>query len=300
MRRWIGSLPHSGVTLRSVLARVAAQEDVNFLLTNRIPRRLLTRAMGRLSRVEQPLVSALSIRVWRMFCDVDLGDAAQTRFRSLHEAFVRELRPGARPVDPDPGVLVSPCDAILGAHGPVRGREVFQIKGFPYDLRDLLHDPALCERYRDGTFVTLRLTAGMYHRFHAPHDATIEAVTYISGDTWNVNPIALRRIERLFCRNERAVVRLRLAASDAVVTLVPVAAILVASLRLHCLGPGFDLRQGGPRTIPCERAVARGDELGWFEHGSTIIVLAPEHFEFADHVAEGVRVRAGETLLRKP
>ena len=280
--------------------RVAAQEDLNFLLTNRIPRRLATRFIGWFSRIEQPLVRALSIRIWRLFCDVDLNDAATTRFRSLHDAFVRSLKLGARPVDPDPSVLVSPCDAIVGARGAVRGTEVFQIKGFPYDLRDLLHDPALCEHYRDGSFVTLRLTAGMYHRFHAPHDATVAAVTYISGDTWNVNPIALKRVERLFCRNERAVVQLRLTGSGAILTLVPVAAILVASLRLHCLGTNLVLRRDGPRTIPCNAAVGKGDELGWFEHGSTIVVLAPDGFTLAEGVIEGHTIRMGQPLLRLP
>ena len=74
----------------------------------------------------------------------------------------------------------------------------------------------------------------MYHRFHAPHDCTVQRVTYISGDTWNVNPIALRRIEKLFCKNERAVIEARLGNGD-LLTIVPVAAILVACIRLHCL-----------------------------------------------------------------
>ena len=69
------------------------------------------------------------------------------------------------------------------------------------------------ERHRNGIYVTLRLTSSMYHRFHAPYDCRVERVTYISGDTWNVNPIALKRIERLFCRNERAVIETRLAAT---------------------------------------------------------------------------------------
>ena len=93
-------------------------------------------------------------------------------------------------------VLTSPCDAIVGACGTVAGTELLQAKGFPYTLHDLLADPALVEAYRGGTYVTLRLTSSMYHRFHAPHDGTVERVTYISGDTWNVNPIALRRVER--------------------------------------------------------------------------------------------------------
>src|SRR6202035_3214751 len=98
-------------------------------------------------------------------------------------------------IDPDPAVMISPCDAIVGACGRIEGSELLQIKGFLYDLRDLLGTWDLVERHRNGLYVTLRLTSSMYHRFHAPHDCRVEQVTYISGDTWNVNPIALRRIE---------------------------------------------------------------------------------------------------------
>ena len=90
-------------TLRSMLLRIAAQEDLNFLLTNRIPRQLLTRFMGWFSQIEQPLVRDLSIAVWRAFCDVDLSDARKTHFRSMHDCFTRELRQGARPIDPRSG-----------------------------------------------------------------------------------------------------------------------------------------------------------------------------------------------------
>jgi len=124
-------------------------------------------------------------------------------------------------------------------------------------------------------------------------------VTFIHGDVWNVNPIALKRVERLFCKNERAVLELRLPSGEAL-TLVPVAAILVASIRLHFLDVTLNAQSREPAVFPCDAKVSKGDELGWFEHGSTIIVLAPENFEFADHVAEGARIRAGEPLLRKP
>ena len=154
--------------------------------------------------------------------------------------------------------MVSPCDGIVGAGGTVRGAELFQAKGFPYRLEDLLIDPALVETYRDGTYVTLRLTSSMYHRFHAPHDATIERVTYVSGDTWNVNPIALKRVERLFCRNERAVLRLRLASGGHPLALVPVAAILVASIRLHFLDVVMNMNYRGAADIACSTRERRG------------------------------------------
>jgi phosphatidylserine decarboxylase len=286
--------------LRTAIASIACHEDVNFLLTNRIPRRLATNFIGWFSKIENPLVCDLSIRVWRLFSDLDLSEARETRFRSLHDCFIRRLRDGARPIDPDPDVLVSPCDAIVGASGQVRDGQVLQVKGFPYPLPDLLADDAHASAYRDGSYVTLRLTSSMYHRFHAPHDCRVEAVTYISGDTWNVNPIALKRVERLFCKNERAAIRLRLDRTGHRLTLVPVAAILVASIRLNFLSGGNDVRQGGPRTTLLDAPMMKGQEMGWFQHGSTIIVFAPQGFILADNVRQGHTIRMGEPLMRIP
>jgi phosphatidylserine decarboxylase len=287
------------MTVKGLISAFTQQEDLNFLLTNRIPRAAITRFMGWFSKVENPLVRDLSIACWRLFSDLDLSEARKTEFKSLHDCFTRELRPGLRPADPDPAVVASPSDGIVGACGRIEDTKLFQIKGAPYSLLDLLGDPALEERHRNGRFLTLRLTSSMYHRFHAPCDARIERVTFIHGDVWNVNPIALKRVERLFCKNERAVLETRLASGEWL-TLVPVAAILVASIRLHFLDVTLNAQSRGPSVFPCDAKVKKGDELGWFEHGSTIIVLAPENFEFAANVKDGARVRAGEALLRKP
>jgi phosphatidylserine decarboxylase len=287
------------MTVKSLIATFTQQEDLNFLLTNRVPRAALTRFMGWFSKIEQPLIRDLSIACWRLFSDLDLSEARKTSFKSLHDCFTRELRPGLRPPDPDPSIVVSPCDAIIGAFGAIADTELFQVKGAGYSLLDLLGDPQLVDSHRNGRFITLRLTSSMYHRFHAPHDCRIERVTFISGDTWNVNPIALKRIEKLFCKNERAVIRAHLASGEAL-TLVPVAAILVASIRLHFLDILLNAQSRGPTVFPCDVSVRKGDELGWFEHGSTIIVLVPDHFEFCDNVKDGARIRAGEPLLRKP
>ncbi|WP_375403420.1 archaetidylserine decarboxylase [uncultured Sphingomonas sp.] len=278
--------------------RVLLHEDVNFLLTNRLPRRLATRFVGRVARAEHPMVRVPAIALWRVFGDVDLSDSAETRFRSLRHGFTRALKSGARHFDPDPAVVASPCDAIVGAHGAIEGDRLHQVKGFPYRLRDLLPDPAVADRFRGGSFVTLRLTAGMYHRFHAPHDLIVEGVTYLSGDCWNVNPIALKRVERLFCRNERAVIEARLANSQISMLLVPVAAILVASIRLHCLDTERMLREIGSTRVPCAATLAKGAEMGWFEHGSTILVFLPKGVTLDFEVEEGRPIRAGEPLAR--
>jgi phosphatidylserine decarboxylase len=286
------------MTVRTQILRIFEQENINFLLTNRIPRRLATHFIGWFSKIEQPVVRDLSIATWRLFSGLDLSEAKNAEFRSLHDCFIRELKDGARPIDTTADVLVSPCDAIIGACGTVAGTDLYQAKGFPYTLQDLLCDPDLVSAHRNGRYVTLRLTSSMYHRFHAPHDARIDRVTYVSGDTWNVNPIALKRIERLFCKNERAVLRLTLMASGKTVTLVAVAAILVASIRLHCLEDLLDSRYCGRGVIPCDSPVRKGEELGWFQHGSTIIVFAPDGFELCENVREGTTIRMGQPLMR--
>ena len=182
----------------------------------------------------------------------------------------------------------------------MHGTQVFQAKGFPYSAVELFGDAQAAEPFRDGVYATLRLTSSMYHRFHAPHDGRIDQVTYISGDTWNVNPIALARVERLFCRNERAVLGMRLAAGGHRIALVPVAAILVASIRLHFLDVLLNLRYRGANRLACDAPAAKGDELGWFEHGSTIIVFAPKGFTLAPGIETGRTIRMGQALMRLP
>jgi phosphatidylserine decarboxylase len=288
------------MNLSKALARIAQQEDINFLLTNRIPRLWMTRLFGWFSQIERRWVVRGSIALWRMFAALELHEAKKTRFDSLHDCFIRELKDGMRPVHADERVLTSPCDAIVGATGQVSEDSVLQAKGFPYRLIDLLGDPELVRYYARGSYATLRLTSGMYHRFHAPHDCRVEQVTYVSGDTWNVNPIALKRVENLFCRNERAIIRCRLETTGHLVTLVPVAAILVASIRLHFLDVLLHLKYCGPNIIPCDALLTKGEEMGWFQHGSTILVFAPEGFSFSNNVREGSIVRVGQPLFMAP
>src|SRR5271168_1865095 len=159
--------------IRAVIARVLHSDRVNFVLTNCLPRRLATSFVGWFVRIEQPLVRNLSMRIWRLFCDLDLSDAAETRFASLHACFTRRLRDGARPFRADPAIVAAPCDAIVGACGHVTDGRLLQVKGFSYRLGDLLDDEGHAASFAGGAYVTLRLTAAMYHRFHAPHDCLV-------------------------------------------------------------------------------------------------------------------------------
>ena len=289
------------MSVRKQIQKILNQEDINFLLTNRLPRRWLTQFMGWFSKIENPFVRDFSISMWKFFSSLDLSEAKKREFKSMHDCFTRELREGARTIDMDPAVMASPVDAIVGASGRIDGSTVFQAKGFPYTLQDLLGEEENIEDWKDGYFVTLRLTSSMYHRFHAPYDCTVERVRYYSGDTWNVNPIALKRVEKLFCKNERAFIRTRFEGAGPCakqrVALVPVAAILVASIRLHFLDVLFHLKYSGPETFSCNAAYGKGQEMGWFQHGSTIIVLAGKGFALCSNLQSGSEVRMGQALM---
>ncbi len=288
--------------IRNIFQTWLLQEDLNFLLTNRIPRITLTRFMGWWSQRRNPWIVMGSIAVWRWFSDLDLTESKQQKFTSLHECFTRELRPGLRPIDPRPDVISSPCDCILGACGDIHDGMVFQAKGFPYTINSLLSSPGLIQRWphllEGGTFVTMRLTSSMYHRFHAPCDAHMNHVTYISGDTWNVNPIALTRIKELFCKNERAILQMQ-TTTGVPFLIVPVAAVLVASMRFHAVDVLLNLRYKGPNDIPCNADYSKGQEMGWFEHGSTILMFVPRGYSLAEGLENGKRIQMGQALLKR-
>jgi phosphatidylserine decarboxylase len=290
------------MSMKKTIQNILSQEDLNFLLTNRIPRNTLTRFIGWFSQIENPVIAFISIKIWKFFSALDLSEAKNQSFKSMHACFTRELKPNARPINSDLNYLVSPCDALIGAFGQVINGEIFQAKGFPYLIEDLIPNKSLAKSYEGCEYVTLRLTSSMYHRFHAPTAMRIRKLTYISGDTWNVNPIALKRVERLFCKNERAVIECEIDHSNkgignSTLTLVPVAAILVASIRLHCISPLLHLKYQGPNEIDCDAEVKRGEELGWFQHGSTIIVFAPKNYRLLSTLKLGDNIRMGEALF---
>lgn len=275
-----------------------SKDGLNFLITNRIPRVAATLAMGWLSHVDNRWLAKILITAWRWFSDLDLSDSAKRDFKSLHDCFVRELRPGARTFVASETAIASPSDGYVVGAGRLHAGQMLQAKGQYFALTDLLGEGEHSQPFINGHYVTLRLSATMYHRFHAPAELELNEVLYFSGDVWNVNLPALARVPRLYCKNERAMLRCTLR-DGTPLAIVPVAAILVASIRLHALDERLHLRYKGANTLPCHAVYACGDELGWFEHGSTIIVFTPPGFELAADINIGTKVAAGVPLLQR-
>ena len=288
------------MTFRTLFDAIAGNDRLNFLLTNRLPRRALSRMMGRLSAIEHPMVSIPALAAFRFFCAPDLSEARATRFASLRDCFVRELAPGRRPLDARADILTSPSDGIVMAAGRIERGQLLQVKGSTYALAELLRDADRAAALEGGCYATLRLTAGMYHRFHAPHDGRLVSISHVAGDAWNVNPPALARVHGLYCRNERAALSIELSQGGLALTLVAVAAILVAGIRIRGVDMPSDRDHPEAWRQSCDVPLAKGDEIGWFEHGSTIVVLSPSGFRLAPGLVSGAGIRMGEALMRLP
>ena len=252
-------------------------------------------------RLPSPILGA-AIRVWSRVYGADLSEAAEPTeaFRTFNAFFTRALREGARPIAAGPGVVVSPTDSRLSHRGvvPADGR-LEQVKGEDYALEALLGSPKEAEGYARGLHATLYLSPGMYHRVHAPVDGHIVGWRYIPGRLFPVNSLAVRSVPGLFTRNERVVVLLEAEG------LGPVALVLVGATNVGRITLGFtELRTNAGaaavRTEPLQPIpVRRGDELGVFNLGSTVVLLVGDRSLVPAEVAPGGLVRMGEALWRR-
>ena len=222
-------------------------------------------------------------------------------YRSLGDFFARGLVAGARPLDPDARAIVSPCDGVIAARGEAVDGALVQAKGRTYALAELVADRALADRLTGGAYVTIYLSPRDYHRVHVPLDAEVVGYDYVPGALWPVNPRLAGRRDALLARNERVVFRLN-AGPLGHVALVMVGATGVGNIRLApaLTGGGEVIDSAAWRSAHELRRVelagprlARGDELGAFRLGSTVVVLfEPGKVELAGEVGDAVRFGA--------
>jgi phosphatidylserine decarboxylase len=261
------------------------------------PRVLASRALGLLERA--PIPRGLRAPVYRAYArryDVDLSEAEAPleSFRSLNEFFVRRLRPGLRPIDPDPDSVVSPVDGRIATFGPIERGRLLQAKGLDYSLEELVAAPLLAASLVGGSQITFYLAPGEYHRIHAPIAGEVSASIHVPGTLWPVNEAASAAIRDLFIRNERVVTVLE--SRHGTVILVKVGAFNVGSIRVEydpAVGRG---RRARYRAYPLPRHFEKGEEIARFEMGSTVIVCLPAAFKLEPSLRAGARIRLGERI----
>ena len=266
------------------------------------PKRTFSTALGAVARIPVPQGARAAVyRAWARRFGIDLAEAELPleEYPTLDDFFTRRLREGARPVDSDPEVAVSPVDAEVLEVGELEGGRLLQAKGCEFTVGALLADTARAERYLGGDYVTLYLSPRDYHRIHAPVAGRIVACSHVPGELFPVNARAVRDVEGLYCCNERLVTFLEGGFGE-------VAVVKVAACGVGCVTATYDPgvrthtpRCAGRRDYDPPPEVRKGDEIGVFHLGSTVIVLFQPGRVALEPLTRGQRLQCGRPLARR-
>ena len=267
-----------------------------------LPRHWLTALVYRVARIRQPAVKNALIKGFVKVFGVKLDEVrgrVPDDFSTFNDFFIRELQDGARPVDADANSIVSPVDGTLSQAGTLRGNRILQAKGIDYSLEDLLAaDLDTAQEFVGGAFATIYLAPYNYHRVHAPVAGELVAAHYVPGDLFSVNSKTAAHVPGLFSRNERLNLHFRTAFGPMLVSLV--GALNVGSISTPWSGEIRPRKSGVVETIGLSgapRNVDKGDLLGWFNMGSTVIVLLPPgRCDWRDDFEAGVTTVMGEAI----
>jgi phosphatidylserine decarboxylase len=275
-----------------------------------LPQHFLSRIVLHLTRIRLRPVKNLLIKTFLRGFTPNMSEASQpnpTQYPSFNAFFTRSLRAGARPIDIDPGVLVSPVDGTVSQIGRLDGSKLLQAKGHDYTLEALLAGaPEWAEGFKGGAFATLYLAPYNYHRIHMPLAGTLRAAWFVPGKLFSVNAVTAAAVPGLFAKNERVV-----CVFDCVVdgrprsfAMVLVGALFVGSIATVWHG---DVAPRSPHErvdLPLDTSrsplkLSKGAEMGRFNMGSTVILLLPpDLLDWLPKFASGTRIEVGQMLAR--
>jgi phosphatidylserine decarboxylase len=267
-----------------------------------LPQQVLSRLMGFVAESRIGLVRAAFIRMFMNRYPVNLREAALSdpgAYSSFNDFFTRKLRAGARPLDTDPSAALCPADGSVSQAGRIAGDTMLQAKGIDYSASALLGgDAALAGEFAGGDFATVYLAPHNYHRVHMPLAGTLRLARFIPGDLFSVNATTAASVPGLFTRNERVACVFDTTAGPMAVVLV--GALFVGSMSLAWCGRVRASSGRQPHELPARDPIIardRGAELGWFNMGSTVVVmLSPSGPRLVDGFAAGRAVRVGERM----
>ncbi|GEM80699.1 phosphatidylserine decarboxylase proenzyme [Vibrio superstes NBRC 103154] len=273
-----------------------------------MPQHGLTRLVGKLASAKLGGVTTSIIRGFIKQYKINMDEALHSdpaHFETFNEFFVRELKPGIRPVVEDDSVITHPADACVSQFGPIEDGKLIQAKKHSYSARELLGgDLNLAESFADGSFATLYLSPSDYHRVHMPCDGTLRQMIYVPGDLFSVNPLTAENVENLFARNERVVCIFDTEFGPMAQVLV--GATIVGSIELTWAGTvtpprgntvyRWDYPADGEKAIH----IKKGEEMGRFKLGSTVINLFPKGaIEFDESMQLEAITRLGTAYAHK-
>jgi phosphatidylserine decarboxylase len=268
------------------------------------PKHLLSRLVGKLAAAELGGLTTFMIKRFINHYNVNMDEALHSDpdyYKSFNAFFTRPLKPDARPIDPNPSTLVHAVDGAVSQYGDIHADSIFQAKGHDYSLTTLLGGkPDLAAPFKDGQFATVYLAPRDYHRIHIPIDGTLTDMVYVPGELFSVNPLTARNIPGLFARNERVVALFDTPVGK--MAMVLVGATIVASIETVWAGtvtpPAGKHVQHWTYDKDSEASVKlkKGDELGRFKLGSTIVVCFENDAVDFEALTAGQVTRLGEPM----
>ncbi|PVV13720.1 MAG: phosphatidylserine decarboxylase [gamma proteobacterium symbiont of Ctena orbiculata] len=270
-----------------------------------LPHHLLSSLMHSIARIELKPLKDLLIRQAIKWYMVDMQEALQSdpaQYRCFNDFFTRALRPDARPVTQESNQLASPADGTLSQAGDIEAGFLFQAKGHDYSLLELLGgDSEMSRLFEDGNFATIYLSPRDYHRLHMPVSGRLKRMLHVPGRLFSVNETTCRKVPRLFARNERVICLFETDLGP--MAMILVGAIFVSSIETVWAGTVTPVQQRvnswdyAPHSEPAAIELVRGEEMGRFNMGSTVILLFPKDaVEWMEDLTAGSTVRMGQAI----
>lgn len=267
-------------------------------LIHRLPQNAMSRTMGKITASR---FSRLAIQRYIRHYKIDFSiiEKPVSEYRTLKEFFTRRLKPEARPIAPGHDVVVSPVDGTVSQLGDICEGTLIQAKGKDFTVIELLGGSEQeAKRYYGGKFITIYLSPRDYHRIHMPVAGNLVKYSYLPGRLYPVNQLGIENVERLFARNERLVTYIETDGLGSM-ALVKVGALFVGSVKVSYNTATTNIKHGRQTDEPITGTphYEKGSELGWFEFGSTVILLVESsQLEWADRVEKGQSLLMGQVL----
>lgn len=270
-----------------------------------LPKHLLSRITGRFAAARAGWFTQVAIRAFIRNFSVDMSEAADSdpkSYKTFNDFFTRPLKEGVRPLLAEGQQLAHPVDGTVSQAGPIHQGTIVQAKNHDYSVATLLGgDEALAAEFDGGEFATIYLAPRDYHRIHMPCDGVLREMIYVPGDLFSVNPLTAQHVPNLFARNERVVAVFD--TEQGPFSIVLVGATIVASIETVWAGtvapprgPGVH-RWSYPKAGPTAVSLKRGDEMGRFKLGSTIVMTFPKDtVDWEDDLVPGQTTRMGTIL----
>lgn len=264
-----------------------------------LPQHLLTNVVGWLANSRTPWVKNFLIKQFIKLYHINMNEAEienPEAYPDFNSFFIRKLKPNIRPLATDPKAIASPADGTVAMMGQIHKNQLVQAKGMYFDIEKLLGgDVTLCEPYYDGTFATIYLAPNNYHRVHMPFNGKLRQTIYVPGKLFSVNQITSDLIPNLYSRNERLVCIFDTSVGPMVVIMV--GAMIVGSIQMTWMEKPIRADRIVTETFSTTSEIKKGEELGYFKMGSTVIVLLPKgSAEWDAAISSNQTVKVGQFL----